>query len=101
MKSSSYVRGRRFEYKVKKALEKEGWVVFRCAGSRPVDLIALKPGVMPCLIECKYSSNPVEKPNLSPSELETLKKLKKITGAVVLVIFNSSHGVGCEIIDEQ
>lgn len=42
----NYLKGRRFEYRVKEYLEKEGYVVFRCAGSKPLDLIAFKkPGM--------------------------------------------------------
>lgn len=39
-----YLKGRRYEYKIKKELEKEGWLVIRSAGSHgPVDLVAIHP----------------------------------------------------------
>jgi hypothetical protein len=38
-----YIKGRRLEYKVKKELEKNGYIVIRSAGSHsPFDLVALK-----------------------------------------------------------
>jgi len=53
-KRSNYERGRDFEYRVKRALEGLGYVVVRCAGSKPVDLVAMKPGVV-IFVECKKS----------------------------------------------
>ena len=42
-KTTNYVRGRNFEYRVKELLEKEGYIVFRTAGSHGLfDLIAMK-----------------------------------------------------------
>jgi Holliday junction resolvase-like predicted endonuclease len=41
---SAYRRGRAYEYKVKKQLEREGWTVLRTAGSHGLfDLIAINP----------------------------------------------------------
>jgi len=49
-----YYKGRRLEYKFKKILESEGYIVFRCAGSKPIDLIAIYPGTITThLIEVK------------------------------------------------
>lgn len=59
---SNYSRGRRLEWKFKKYLEGIGFVVFRCAGSKPVDLIALSPEHR-YLVECKSSK-------ISKDELE-------------------------------
>jgi hypothetical protein len=44
--NSKYVRGRAYEYKVKRQLESEGWTVLRSAGSHGYfDLTAIKePG---------------------------------------------------------
>jgi hypothetical protein len=48
----AYVKGRAFEYRVKHNLQRDGFVVFRFAGSKPLDLLAIKNGkVMFC--ECK------------------------------------------------
>ncbi|MFB3889879.1 MAG: hypothetical protein ACE14S_10345 [Candidatus Bathyarchaeia archaeon] len=49
---ANYHKGRAFEYQVKKRLLKDGYTVFRFAGSKPLDLVALRNGkVMFC--ECK------------------------------------------------
>ena len=43
MPNRRYEAGRRYEYKVKKQLEKEGWTVLRMAGSHGLfDLVALR-----------------------------------------------------------
>ena len=43
MVNKNYVSGRRFEYAIKKALEKLGWIAIRSAGSHsPFDIIAIK-----------------------------------------------------------
>ena len=52
MVNKRYERGRRFEYRVKRFLEGEGWVVIRAAGSKPIDLVAFKDGEV-LFIECK------------------------------------------------
>ena len=40
---SNYRKGRSYEYRIKKKLEKEGWLVIRSAGSHSLfDLIAIK-----------------------------------------------------------
>ncbi len=54
MARTNYERGRDFEYRVKRALEGLGFVVVRCAGSKPVDLVALRPGRV-LFVECKKS----------------------------------------------
>lgn len=47
-----YVKGRRFEYRVRDFLRSHGWVVIRSAGSKVIDLVAMKNGNV-LLIECK------------------------------------------------
>ena len=43
MANKNYETGRRFEYTIKKALEKLGWIAIRSAGSHsPFDIIAIK-----------------------------------------------------------
>jgi len=49
--------GRKFEYKVKRRFEDKGYVVFRLAGSKPFDLIAINPNNHEILIiECKTNN---------------------------------------------
>jgi len=58
----NYNRGRKYEYEVKKQFEKAGWRVFRCAGSKPIDLIAFYPngslGNKVLWIECRLKRRP-------------------------------------------
>lgn len=60
MVNKNYNRGRAFEYRVKKHLEKKGYFVVRSAGSKsPFDLVAISrrvryPDIM--LIQCKYGT---------------------------------------------
>lgn len=45
MPNKHYLRGRAFEYQIKKLLQDNGFTVTRAAGSHsPFDLIAVKPG---------------------------------------------------------
>jgi Holliday junction resolvase len=55
---SKYERGRTFEYEVRDLLRKQGFYVFRCAGSKPIDLIAIYEG-QPLLIECKTDKSKI------------------------------------------
>ena len=68
----SYRRGRRWEYEVARKLRDEGYFVIRAAGSKPIDLIAIKDGQV-MLVECK-----TKKP--SPSEVEELRELGRKLG---------------------
>ncbi|MEM1690091.1 MAG: hypothetical protein QW794_06770 [Thermosphaera sp.] len=58
---TNYQRGRAFEYKVKTELERLGFFVIRCAGSKPCDLVAFKEGKPPIFIECKTSRGTLRK----------------------------------------
>jgi len=77
---STKAKGRRFEYRVRDHFRERGYAVFRCAGSKPIDLIAIKKGEPVLLIECKSSSRGVGK-----VELEKLIELGERTGARVLL----------------
>lgn len=58
MPNSNYLRGRRWEYAVKKDLESLGYAVMRTAGSHgPFDLIALKAEQPPLCVQCKVVDN--------------------------------------------
>jgi len=48
-----YAKGYKFEQVICKAYEAGGWQVFRCAGSKPVDLVCLKRDHQPLLVECR------------------------------------------------
>ncbi len=51
----SYRKGYRFEWEVKKFLEKKGYYVIRSAGSKKPDIIAGKDGEI-IVVECKYTA---------------------------------------------
>jgi len=86
-----YHKGRRFEYRVKRHLEQQGYVVFRCAASRPVDLVALKPGEQPMLVECKYG-----KSRLTGPSREVLLELARRAGARALLARNDGRRIVLE-----
>jgi len=56
---SRYLKGRRYEYLIKKKLEKEGYIVIRASGSHGKwDLIAIHPLLKEIrLIQIKYKKN--------------------------------------------
>ncbi len=56
----NYRKGYRFERRVKRYLEKKGYRVFRIAGSKPIDLIAIAPKRV-YLIECKSRKRDIKK----------------------------------------
>jgi Holliday junction resolvase len=71
MPNKNYIKGRNFEYRIKKMYEKDGYLVFRTAGSHsPADLIAFPfPGTKkPILIQCKASDK-----QTSTKEISVLK----------------------------
>lgn len=74
-----YHKGRVFEYKVRDLLKSMGFTVFRCAASKPVDLIALKKGVPPILVECRSFRAPTRK------RREELEQMAEKSGAVLLI----------------
>lgn len=83
--ASSYRKGRRFEWRVKKFLEAKGYWVMRSGGSKgPPDLAAAKKGEGLFLIECK-----VNKSDFSSKErLELLAEAEK-AGATALLAFRA------------
>lgn len=52
MPNLNYIKGRGFEYRVKSKLERKGFSVYRLAGSKPFDLIAIGFGGV-YAVECK------------------------------------------------
>ena len=72
-KRSNYLRGRRFEYELKKKLEKEGWVVLRTAGSHGfADLICVKDGKVKFLqLSLRYEKNKAK-------QIEEMRKRLKV-----------------------
>jgi len=84
-----YQKGRRFEYKVKKWLENAGFTVFRCAGSKPIDLIAIKKdkSTVILLIECKLSCT------LPSQERQKLINLASKTGGIPIFAYPENNTI--------
>lgn len=79
---TNYATGRTLEYKVRDALETDGYQCIRAAGSKgKADLVALKPGEV-LLVQVKTSG-----PQISPNERAALLDLARITKAVPLVAY--------------
>ena len=74
MVNKNYVSGRRFEYTIKKALEKLGWIAIRSAGSHsPFDIIAIKEGRILLLQLKKYKGGHMP-------QAEYYREMKKLFG---------------------
>jgi len=76
---SGYVRGRRFEYRVRDAFRRNGYVVIRAAQSKPIDLVCLRRGQV-IFVECK-----TEKSGLGRRRRQELLSLAEAAGAVPLL----------------
>jgi len=90
---SRYRKGRRFEYYIKQLYENNGWVVIRCAGSKPVDLIAFKHGLVH-IIECK-TETPTNR------DREHLRGLSKQIGRPIILCYKKGKQVIGEIVEER
>jgi len=84
-----YRKGRRFEHKVKKYLENAGFTVFRCAGSKPIDLVAVRKNDNPVilLVECKTSCI------LPNQEKEKLVKIALRTGGIPIFAYPDGNSI--------
>ncbi|MDH7506544.1 MAG: hypothetical protein QHH15_01985 [Candidatus Thermoplasmatota archaeon] len=89
----TYYKGRNFEYQVKKLLEKQGFIVFRCASSKPLDLVAFRMGkVLVC--ECKTSL-------ISEKDREKLGEWSVKLGFPVALFTKENGNVQCEVFEGQ
>jgi Holliday junction resolvase len=86
---STQSKGRQLEYAVRRKLRSLGFVVFRCAGSRPVDLIAFRDGKI-TLVECKTGLNP----HLPEQQAKRILDLaKQIRASCILTIRKKHRGI--------
>lgn len=76
--ANKYFKGRRFEWKVKEYFKSHGYVVIRSAASKPIDLVAMKEGIV-LFIECKYNAP------LTKFEKEQLLSLATQAGAIPIL----------------
>jgi len=90
MVNKNYQKGRAFEYKIKKAYEKSGYLVFRSAGSHSIaDLIAIHPSGLVHLIQCKATS--FEK--IDKKEIETLKRIANMYNTKPVIAYKHTKKV--------
>ncbi|OYT30423.1 MAG: hypothetical protein B6U95_00355 [Thermofilum sp. ex4484_82] len=80
----SYIKGRMFEYKVKKLLEKKGYFVVRSAGSHFPDLVALKKGEI-FLVECKRHDR------IKKEEIKALIDLAEKVGGIPILAYKNGN----------
>lgn len=87
-------RGDYFERRTRAALESQGWLVVRSAGSLGcADLIALRAGLTPMLISCKVSKH------LPRTQLLVLATAAEKAGAWGVLAWSLKPGwVGLEIV---
>lgn len=92
--NKNYNSGRKFEYRVKKYLEKEGYYVMRSAGSKsPFDLIAIANNkefftYKVLLIQCKHGVK------ISKKECEVIANLEKTFSSNIycIIAWSKIHG---------
>jgi Holliday junction resolvase len=97
---TNYSRGYSLENKLKKALERKGYLVLRSSGSHtPIDLVALRPyrgeEVYPFFIQCKKTTKDVD--YLSGFG-DILKLNMKYAGQAVLVYSLRRTGMFARVI---
>lgn len=91
MSLTAYQKGYLFERRVRRQLESEGYTVFRTAGSRAdFDLVALKAGEPPLLVQCKVN------PKLSEREKERLCETAGRAGGVAVLAYRERRRIKIE-----
>lgn len=82
MAHKGYQKGVTFEHQVKKHFENDGWFVVRSAGSHsPADLVCIKRGDLPTVVQCRLRGN------LSADEERELSGLKEKYGCNVILAY--------------
>ncbi len=82
-----YRKGYRFERRVRKYLEKLGYIVFRAAGSKPIDLIVItrRKGF---IIECKVSRKYLRK-----NDISRLMYIHEKTGLIPVFAYRENNEI--------
>lgn len=89
--SGKYAKGANFERQVKDFLEEEGFLVVRSAGSHTIsDLVAINPGPVVWLIQCKTDGR------LKPDEREALLKLERLLDIVPMLAYKEKGKIKLE-----
>lgn len=88
-KNKNYVRGRAFEYNIATLMRRKGYFVIRSAGSHGVsDLVAMKKGENPLLIQCKSGVSL----GLNVDEHNALLNTAIASGGVPILAFKPEKG---------
>ncbi|MHA1408865.1 MAG: hypothetical protein ACTSQY_00855 [Candidatus Odinarchaeia archaeon] len=104
MLNKSYIKGRRFEGRVKKFLEEKGWFVVRQYKSRFPDLIAVRQfkdstdmslHTVAIVVECKWNKH------LSKEEQEKLLELEYEFGFIPFRAYLRKEGRKSKIVLER
>lgn len=90
----AYVKGRRFEYQVKRLLESQGFTVFRLAGSKPLDLVAVRNGKV-MFVECKAN------PSISGVDRDRLGKWSFKLGCPVSLFLKDGNSILVEFFEAK
>lgn len=86
---SNYRAGKTFEYKCRDGLRAAGWFVIQSGGSKGVaDLVGLKFGTPPLLVQCKRGQGP-----LPPAERAELMRVAVSVGGTPIHAHPGSRGV--------
>ena len=95
MPNKRYDAGRRFEYRVKKHLETEGWWCLRSAGSHsPADIIAIRSGEI-LLVQAKTDGK------IGDGELAQLKALEEWTGGKAMLASRDGRKLKIEEVKDE
>jgi Holliday junction resolvase len=94
---STLVKGQTFENTVRRRLRKLGYIVFKCQGSRPVDLVAFRDGVI-LLVECKTGLNP-HLPERQAKQLLDLSQ--RINATLILAVRKKYRGIRWFIVTDK
>lgn len=87
-KQTKYEKGRTFEYKIKTYLTRRGYFVIRAAGSHgPADLVAVRKGQRPMLVQCKKGTATVGK-----EEHNELFRAATQADAMAIIITSEDRG---------
>ena len=87
MKLSSYIKGRRLEYRVRDLFKKNGFIVIRAARSMPTDLVCLRDGES-LFIECK-----ARKSEFGEEKKKELLNLAGIAGARPILAYRHKRKI--------
>ena len=92
MPTTKYEKGRAFEYTIRNKLRAKGYYVIRAAGSKPIDLVAIRNGEV-ILVECKKN-----KKNVTQTVKDYLTYLGKTLNVKTIIAYKDKGRITIEII---